>query len=146
MKLPMHRRANSFDLQMTAMIDVVFLLLVFFLWTSSFDKPEFDLASSLALPPVGNQSFVAEKSPVPFDEIVIRIVQSPNGIAEIRFNSVVMETIAELKTKLATVAEIGAQPAVIVDPDSDVTMETSIEVYDVARSAGFDRVLFTVAP
>ena len=58
MRLPTHPRSNAFDLQMTAMIDVVFLLLVFFLWTSSFDEPEFDLSSALSLPPVGSGNAV----------------------------------------------------------------------------------------
>ncbi len=42
MKLPQHFSSDSMELKMTPMIDVVFLLLIFFVWTSSFELPEFD--------------------------------------------------------------------------------------------------------
>jgi len=146
MRVPRHRPSTASDLQMTAMIDVVFLLLVFFLWTSSFDTPEFDFAGELSLPPVGNAATTATSTPGLFDEVVIRIVHLGDGSDEIRFNATVVSSIDALATKLISVARLGAQPAVIVDPDVEVTMATSIAVYDAARSAGFDRVLFAVKP
>lgn len=146
MRLPTHRRSSSFDLQMTAMIDVVFLLLIFFLWTSSFEEPEFDLASALSLPPVGNSQSSVETPQMPFDEIVIRIVQSSNGRQEIRLNESIVSSLPQLKIKLSSIVSIGVQPAVIVHPDSIISMEAAIAVYDVARAAGFDRVLFTATP
>jgi biopolymer transport protein ExbD len=85
MRLPQTARSSELGLQMTAMIDVVFLLLVFFLWTSSFEKPEFDLRSSLALPPSGNSASLSKEAPLPFDEIVVRIIGS-NGENELRVN------------------------------------------------------------
>ena len=42
MKLTSHR-ASQLDMQMTSMIDVVFLLLIFFMVTSSFQKTEREL-------------------------------------------------------------------------------------------------------
>ena len=146
MRLPTHPRSNAFDLQMTAMIDVVFLLLVFFLWTSSFDEPEFDLSSALSLPPVGSGNAAAKTAPVPFDEIVVRVIQGDAGQTEIRLNDSAMQSIEQLQQRLSSIAALGAQPAVIVDPDRTVALETAIAVYDAARAAGFDRVLFTVAP
>jgi len=146
MRLPIHRRSTSFDLQMTAMIDVVFLLLIFFLWTSSFEIPEFDLVSALSLPPVGNSRTQIETPQMPFDEIVLRIIQVSEGRWHVKLNESVVPDLSQLKTKLASIAAIGAQPAVIVHPDSTIPMEAAIAVYDVARSAGFDRVLFTTTP
>lgn len=146
MRLPSPARSSRFDLQMTSMIDVVFLLLVFFLWTSSFDEPEFDLASALSLPPVGNASTASDTTPMLFDEIVVRILQPANGSPEIQLNSSPIGTLSLLKVRLQAIAAVGAQPAVIVHPDATIAMETAIAVYDVARSAGFDRVLFTVTP
>jgi len=131
---------------MTSMIDVVFLLLVFFLWTSSFDEPEFDLASALSLPPIGNSSSASEATPMLFDEIVVRIAQFPSGEPIVQLNGTELENVSTLITKLQLIAAVGAQPAVIVDPDPAIAMETAIAVYDAARKAGFDRVLFTVTP
>ena len=146
MRLPIHRRSSSFDLQMTAMIDVVFLLLIFFLWTSSFESPEFDLASALSLPPVGNSNGKVETPQMPFDEIVIRIIQAPESRWQVKLNELVVPDLSQLKAKLSTITALGAQPAVIVHPDATISMEAAIAVYDVARSAGFDRVLFTTTP
>jgi len=128
---------------MTAMIDVVFLLLIFFLWTSSFEVPEFDLVSALSLPPVGNSNRKVESPQMPFDEIVIRIIPAPEGRWQVKLNESLVPDLSQLKAKLLTIAALGAQPAVIVHPDSAIPMEAAIAVYDVARSAGFDRVLFT---
>ena len=74
MRVPRRTGRSSMELKMTPMIDVVFLLLVFFLWTSSFDLPEFDLPSSLAEPPAG-LSDVDDRQPPPeaFDELVITV-------------------------------------------------------------------------
>ena len=43
MKLTNRRHGSKIDLQMTSMIDVVFLLLIFFMVTSSFNKAEREL-------------------------------------------------------------------------------------------------------
>ena len=50
MRAPANRSSRTIDLQLTPMIDVVFLLLVFFLWTTSFERPEYDLNTAVALP------------------------------------------------------------------------------------------------
>src|SRR5262245_58567237 len=44
---------RGFDVMMTPMIDMVFLLLVFFVCTAGFDRPEENLPSNLSLPGVG---------------------------------------------------------------------------------------------
>ena len=75
---PLVRRGGEIDIDsaMTPMIDVVFLLLVFFVWTSSFDLPEFDLPSSLAQPPNGGmESEVTDSQVESFDEIIIKLDQ-----------------------------------------------------------------------
>ncbi len=143
MRVPRPHRPSGFNVAMTSMIDVVFLLLVFFLWTSSFEMPEYDLLGALALPPVGNANSTTDAAPVPFDEIVIRIVENAANF-ELRLNASVLTDTRELKDRLTAIAALGAQPAVIVHPDPAVPMEIAIRVYDSARAAGFDRVLFTV--
>ncbi len=129
---------------MTPMIDVVFLLLVFFLWTSSFQEPEFDLPSSLAAEPKAATTSRGESEPLPepFDEIVIEV-----GPAEqLTLNGQPIVTTVELTEKLLQIAELGAQPSVIVDPHETTPIGRAIEIYDAARSARFDRVLFAAKP
>jgi biopolymer transport protein ExbD len=127
---------------MTPMIDVVFLLLVFFVWTSSFEVPEFDLPSAIAEPPAG-QSQLSDERPTAevFDEIVIRLsMQDARLIIELGGQP--LQNTAALKSRMVEILALGVQPPVIVDPAEQVTMNVAVEVYDVVRSAGADRVLF----
>lgn len=49
MRLTSRRHGSKIELQMTSMIDVVFLLLIFFMVTSSFHKPERELDPAIKL-------------------------------------------------------------------------------------------------
>ena len=75
LRLPKVHPGDSLELKMTPMIDVVFLLLVFFVWTSSFELPEFDLPSAIAETPTGATERRDDQPPPTeaFDEIVIRL-------------------------------------------------------------------------
>ena len=146
MRPPANRSARVIDLQMTPMIDVVFLLLVFFLWTSSFQRPEHDLSSNIALPPLGKAPADSDLLPaVIYDEIVIRLLRaSDRSTAEIRFNDQAVADLAALAARLREVTRLGAQPPVIVYPDAEVSMGEAIAVYDAVRAAGVDQVMFAV--
>lgn len=145
MKVPGSTDRPPIELKMTPMIDVVFLLLVFFVWTSSFEIPEFDLPGSIAMPPTGTLAVTDQPPPEAFDEIVIRLSRNNDQLV-IRANGEVIMNTSVLRDYLARVLEVGVQPPVIVDPDDNVTMQWAVEVYDAARSVGVDRVLFAAAP
>ena len=124
------------------MIDVVFLLLVFFVWTSSFETPEFDLPSSIARPPSAGVQASSEAPPVEiFDEIIIRI-EGTASEPKLTMNQETFDSRNELGVKLSKIIELGVSPPVIVHPDPEIPMAIAIAVYDTARSAGADRVLF----
>ena len=131
---------------MTPMIDVVFLLLIFFVWTSSFETPEYDLPSSLAEVPAGGSQANADQPPPveAFDEIVVKLLVR-EGLPVIEFGGQRIESAEALKTRLAEVIAIGVQPPVIIDPESEVTMDRAVEAYDAARAAGADRVLYATS-
>lgn len=146
MKIPGQFHSDTIQLKMTPMIDVVFLLLVFFIWTSSFEVPEFDLPSAIAEPPPG-ESDVAESLPPtePFDEIVVRLAIA-DGQLHIQLNEQPIENLAMLQSRLREIIAIGVQPPVIIDPADEITMNVAVKAYDVARTAGADRVLFAAQP
>jgi len=142
MRLPRSSRGSVLQVQMTPMIDVVFLLLVFFLWTSSFEKPEYDLPSALAEPPAGLAD--QQETPPPpeaFDELII-VVRQEGGAMEMTLNGNPVPDLGSLQRQLREIVQLGVQPPVVVDPSPETTMRTSIQIYDIARSAGLDRVLF----
>ena len=142
MKVPRNTTDDALEVKMTPMIDVVFLLLIFFVWTSSFEVPEFDLPSALAEPPPGGAQKNTDAPTVEvFDEIVVRIFNR-DAVESIQLNGVGVEDIAALKSRLKAIIELGVQPPVIIDPADRVTMARAVAVYDVARAAGADRVLF----
>lgn len=150
MRTPKRAGKNLIELQMTPMIDVVFLLLVFFLWTSSFDLPEFDLPSSLAEPPAGLAD-ASDDPPPPeaFDELVItvqRIRGSGDAISNqplrLGLNGDAIENVDQLRGRLAQIVNLGAQPPVIVDPEDGTDIGAVVQIYDLARDVGLNRVLF----
>lgn len=147
MRLPRPHAGRSLELKMTPMIDVVFLLLVFFLWTSSFELPEFDLPSAIAQPPAGGTEVTTDQPPPTeaFDELVIRVsIQEARAVIDL--NGQQIDSLDALGQRLTEVLALGVQPPVIVDPSDEVTMNVAVEVYDAARAAGADRVLFAAQP
>lgn len=143
MQIPNQQNRPFVGANMTPMIDVVFLLLIFFVWTSSFEIPEFDLPGSLAEIPTA-ASTQTEATPPPaeaFDEIVIRL-RLREGLTVIEMSGRQIESVAALRDRIAEIISLGVQPPVIIDPDPAVTMEWTIRAYDAARSAGADRVLY----
>lgn len=131
------RKANRLTLTMTPMIDVVFLLLIFFLCTVTFQKPEQDLVANLLLPD-GSNTTVAKLPEI--DEVNLvgrrasgRVVWYVNG-------GVRAYASGELGPLLRSLAEIDSGLPVTIDPADSITLDAVVDVYDQARSAKFDEV------
>ncbi len=128
------------------MIDVVFLLLVFFVWTASFQIIERILPTEMQAQ-TGTDP-VEEATPEPeedFDNVVVRITW--DGIAPgWSVNDLVAESLDEVQSRLAAVAEIKTDAPVVVHPDPEVPLGHVIEVYDVSKRTGFQTVSFAVNP
>ena len=146
MKIPVQSHSYTIELTMTPMIDVVFLLLVFFIWTSSFEVPEFDLPSAIAETPQEG-SGVDDPLPLtePFDEMIVRLSRVDAQLI-IALNEQPIENLTILRSRLKEIIAIGVQPPVIIDPADEVTMNDAVKAYDAAREAGADRVLFAAQP
>lgn len=145
MRTPNISVRSDIELQLTPMIDVVFLLLVFFLWTSSFEEPEFDLPSALADPPLGlADSPQTPSTPEVFDEIVIRVSGTPTAL-QWTLNGTSVTDLQAMFAQLQSIVELGVQPPVVIDPDVTVEVGDVIDVYDTARRAGLLRVLFAAS-
>jgi biopolymer transport protein ExbD len=139
-------RETDLDAAMTPMIDVVFLLLVFFVWTASFQIVEQILPSEMS-ELVGSDSVedVAPPPPKDFEDIVVRIGwdgQSPSW----RINDQPVPSLSAVGEQLGTISEIQVEATVILRPEPVVPLGHVIEAYDVAKLAGFDQISFAVNP
>jgi biopolymer transport protein ExbD len=121
--------------------------LIFFIWTSSFEIPEFDLPSAVAeataqQAAVGKIQTTDQPPPVePFDEIVIRLSRA-DALLIVELNDQQLDSLEALKNRLSEIIAIGVQPPVVIEPAAEITMNVAVATYDTARAAGADRVLF----
>jgi biopolymer transport protein ExbD len=141
------RPRKPIELMMTPMIDVIFLLLVFFVTTSSFQVMEQLLPSTLSesQSPIGN---AAEPPPVPtqdaLDQIVIRL-KIVNQRAVANLNGSDLESFEQLPGRLRAISAVRADVPVIIDPEGQVPAKDVVHAYDWARQSGLSRVHLAIA-
>jgi len=130
---------------MTPMIDVVFLLLVFFLATSSFQRLEKALPSTIAAAPDSQQQggVVQQETPQSFSDlsdIVIRILNSRNALTPSQVEySINGESIASfdlVTNRLVRILKVRSDIPLIIDPEDNVAVGEAIRVYDLAKANG----------
>lgn len=129
------KRAGRYELDMASMIDVVFLLLIFFMCTSSFSKPEKELDISSTVP--GESSKVTE-----FEPIRIALTNSAAGVA-ILCDSTPCSDIPALIRELTRRRQL-ADASVIVEGSGRVPFEVMIHAVETAKHAKFTNVAFSV--
>ncbi len=139
-------RDTSMDAAMTPMIDVVFLLLVFFVWTASFQIIEQILPSQMSAQMGAEPSELSEPPPeADFENIVIRI-RWDNGQPAWQLNDNPVISIDQLNSQLAAISAVKIDAPVILHPDQIVPLGNVIEVYDLSKLAGFEKISFAITP
>jgi len=124
---------------MTPMIDVVFQLLIFFICTANFRILEELLPTTLA---VGTNAAAAAAPAEPeLEHVVVRAARA-EGQTRWIVNGRPCDSLGDVGTVLRAVAEIDRALPVILDVAGEVPLGDMIEVYDVARLAGFERIQF----
>ena len=130
---------------MTPMIDVVFLLLIFFLASSSFQRLEKTLPSAVAsAPDLMQQGNTPE--PVPpkdltdLSDVVVRIQRAKNLAAnnsvEYSMNGEPIANLERLSNRMNAILRVRADVPIVIDPDDDVPAGEAIRIYDIARAKG----------
>lgn len=139
-------RRTAVDLQLTPMIDCVFLLMVYFIWASSFSIAEQALPSQLSA--VAGGSTPSANTPPPpeadFEDVVVRILWI-DGKPAWEVNDAPLPSLADLRGTLAQIARIKRDAPVILHPDPDVPLGDVIDVFDLARVVGFEKVQFAAS-
>ena len=124
MKFKRSNRSRASQLALTSMLDVIFLLVCFFVTVSVFSQWENEI--SIKLP---NAKTADEPDRLP-GEIVLNVARdgavTVNGAAW---------TLGDVTARLAKVAEIYPGQPVIIRADKDVRYETLVGVIDACRAA-----------
>ena len=145
---PLLDRGEAIDLDsaMTPMIDVVFLLLVFFVWTASFQIIEHILPSQISAEMGSDPADPVDPPPEKdFEDIVVKI--SWDGVTpHWSINNQPLASLSDLEQQLIAVAALQTTATVILHPQPIVPLGDVIETYDVAKIAGFSTVAFAVNP
>lgn len=138
-----YNRRSGLRIEMTPMIDVVFLLLVFFVYAASDQVVEHLLPSTLSME-AGASPVDLNEPPPPEDDyenIVVRLVQ-PGGTLQWRLNDAPLASLEEVQNSLTAIAGIRNESPVILHPDPGVELGDVIDAYDAARLAGFEKIQF----
>lgn len=140
-----NQQRGDLDVAMTPMIDVVFLLLVFFIWTASFQLVEHLLPSTVSAV-AGTQASDSDTPPPEddFDRVVVRILWSEAGPVW-QVNESPVRSLPAVREILASIASVKSDAPVIVHPDPDVPIGDVIDVYDATRLEGFEKVQFAAS-
>lgn len=135
------RGGQENSVAMTPMIDVVFMLLIFFVWTASFQVVELILPSSLITEQTEEGNTQLDPEFEDLERVVVRIEFSEN-LPRWWVNDIPVDSFQAVRTRLVAVARIKSSLPVLVDPDGQVPLGNVIDVYDAAREAGFEKVQF----
>ncbi len=144
MRIPSYRMHRSdVEVRMTPMIDVVFLLLIFFVCTASFQIAEQILPAGLTLP-AGSSTIDPSDVEPDLDQLVVTL-QHANDQLQWTLNEQPYTRIEQLYERLSAIAGIDATLPVILDIDGAVAMVEVIQLYDVCQLAGLQRIHFAAS-
>lgn len=132
---------------MTPMIDVVFLLLIFFVCASIGQIPE-----SLLPTPLNSGSIDSTEQadvPKPLLEVWVKLrrIDAPEeSFTRAELDEELYEDWTELRATLRALAAMAPKIPVILDIGPAVPVGDLVDIYDTCRAAGFDSVKFAASP
>ena len=145
------RPRKPIEVAMTPMIDVIFLLLVFFVATSSFQMVEKLLPSGVSETKAEDSKQAAgnveqpqeEPSQDALEQVIVELNRVGNLTVAV-LNEVPLPDLESLKPRLQAISEAKADVPVVIDPEGDIEAADVIQAYDWAREAGLARVYLAV--
>jgi len=125
-------RKDDLDVNITPLIDVVFLLLIFFMVSTTFER---ESEIEIVLP----QS-TADVAPA--DEFVMQITIDRDGTYFVNGQRVINTQLETLKQAMQKVAGDRKDPPIILSADAQTPHQSVITVMDAARQLGFVHLNF----
>lgn len=119
------RRAKAPSLSLTSMLDVIFLLLCFFVTASVFSQWESEISISL---PSASSAETPGRLP---GEVILNV--SKEGSVTVNAKRL---TLADLGSRLAKVAEFYPGQPVVIRADRETSYESLVKVIDTCRTSG----------
>ena len=120
------------DVNITPLIDVVFLLLIFFMVSTTFER---ESEIEVTLPEAAIDAPVEE-------EFVIEVTINAQGTYFVNGQRVINTQTSTLKQAMLKVAEGRQDPPIIVSADANATHQAVVRVMDAARQLGFVHLSF----
>lgn len=156
-RAPLRHRRPPLTMNITPMIDVVFLLMSYFLMVAEFRPEERSLrvevapvaaqASSAQTPPPSADPFALPARPI---RVTVRSLGDGAGDCAISTDSPLLagaavRTLGDLRTALASArgSMLDADQRFIVEPDEGARWEHVINVMGAVEGAGFERINLT---
>ena len=119
------RRAKAPALALTSMLDVIFLLLCFFVTASVFSQWESEISISL---PAASSSETPSRLP---GEVILNVAR--DGSVTVNAKKL---TLSDLGERLRKVADFYPGQPVVIRADRDTSYDSLVKVIDTCRNAG----------
>lgn len=133
-----NKRTEDPDLNITPLIDVVFLLLIFFMVTTTFER---DSEISITLPEASREKIETDNSPIEVDiDKEGRIYINSQALLNSQ-SATIREALNEAVDSLDKNSPPEG-PAILINADAETAHQSVIKVMDAARQLGLRRVTF----
>ena len=123
---------DDLDVNITPLIDVVFLLLIFFMVSTTFER---ESEIEITLPQ-------ATIDAAPTDEFVLQITIDKEGTFFVNGQRVVNTQLDTLKKAMKEVAGDRKDPPIILSADAQTPHQSVVTVMDASRQLGFVHINF----
>lgn len=131
------QKQADIEVNLTPLIDVVFLLLIFFMVSTSFIK---ETHLSLNLPKaLSGEEQVQESAAL---EVIIDV----NGFYQINGRALVNTDTETLESALKNLSENDLSKPITITSDANAPYQSVVSVIDIAGSLGFSKINITTSP
>ncbi|MBX3423854.1 MAG: biopolymer transporter ExbD [Pirellulaceae bacterium] len=140
------RSRRPVEIAMTPMIDVIFLLLIFFLATSSFRLVEQLLPSGISqMQSTGGPDSMPppDVPPEAVHQVVVKLDWQLEALT-VSLNGQRLREFADLRSHFLQIAQVQVAVPVVIDPSPDTPAQVVVEAYDWARTAGLPQVYLAI--
>lgn len=144
MRIPstyLHSRTGHDNEVMTPMIDVVFLLLIFFVCAAAGQVRESLLPAEMTAPGHVEISQPTEREPW-IVEVWLALRSDDSGQTVVEMNGRRFPDVKAIAEPLRSLAELSPENPVILDIGPQIAMRDVIAAYDLCRAVGFESVNF----